>query len=51
MENLIFCAVVPVLESLFNKIAGLQAWNFIEKRLQHKFFPVNFAKYLRTAFL
>ena len=25
----------PVLESYFNKVADLQACNFIEKRLQH----------------
>ena len=38
----------PVLESLFNKVAGLQACNFIKKRLQRKCFPVKFAKFLRT---
>ena len=40
----------PVLESLFNKYAGLKACNFIKKRLQHRFFPVKFAKILRTPF-
>ena len=25
----------PVLESLFNKLAGLKAYNFTKKRLQH----------------
>ena len=39
-----------VLEPLFNKVAGLQACNFIKKRLQHKCFPANVAKILRTAF-
>ena len=34
-----------ILESLFNKVAGLQASNFIKKRLQHRCFPV---KFLRT---
>ena len=35
--------------SLFlNKNAGLQSWNFIKKRLQHRFFPVNIMKILRT---
>ena len=34
----------------FNKYAGLKACNFIKKRLQHKFFPVKFAKFLRTPF-
>ena len=38
--------------SLFlNKNVGLQSWNFIKKRLKHKFFPVNISKFLRTAFL
>ena len=31
-----------------NKNAGLQSWNFIKKRLQHRCFPVNIAKFLRT---
>ena len=34
----------------FNKYAGLKACNFIKKRLQHNFFPVKFAKFLRTIF-
>ena len=34
-----------MLESLFNKLAGLQAGNFIKKRLQHRRFPVNFVKF------
>ena len=38
----------PVLESLFNKVAGLQGCNFIRKRLQHRGFPVKFAKFFRT---
>ena len=37
-----------VLESRFNKAAGLKACIFIKKRLQHMCFPVNFAKVLRT---
>ena len=39
----------PVLESLFNKVASLKACNFIKKRLQHRCFPVNIARFLRTA--
>ena len=27
----------PLLESIFKKVAGLQACNFTKKRLQHKF--------------
>ena len=36
--------------SLFNKTAGLKAWNFIKKRLQHKFFSVKFAKLFKNTF-
>ena len=35
----------------FYKVAGLQTCNFIKKRLQHRFFPVNNAKVLRTPIL
>ena len=34
-----------------NKNAGLQACNFIKKRLQHRCFLVNIAKFLRTPIL
>ena len=34
-----------MLESLFNKVAGLQ---FFKKRPQHRFFPANIAKFFRT---
>ena len=40
-----------MLESLPNKVTGLKAGNFIKKRLQHRHFPVNIAKFVRTAFL
>ena len=39
-----------MLKSLFNKVKGLQAFNFIKKRLQHKCLPVNIAKFLRAGF-
>ena len=39
-----------MLETLFNKVAELKACNFIKKRLQHRYFPVNIAKLLRAAF-
>ena len=39
-----------MLESLFDKVAGLKACNFIKKRLQHKCLAVNIAKFLRTYF-
>ena len=38
----------------FNKAAGLQAWRpafLLKKRFQHRYFPVNIAKFLRTAVL
>ena len=41
----------PVLESHFNKISDLKARIFTKKRLQHRCFPVNTAKFSRTAFL
>ena len=41
----------PVLESLFSKVASLEACNFIKKRLQHRCFPVNIAKFLRKFYL
>ena len=33
-----------VLDSFVNKVAGLQDWHFIEKKLQHRPFPVVFAR-------
>ena len=36
----------PVLESLFNKVSGLKACNFIKKRIQHSCFPLKFARFL-----
>ena len=35
----------------FNKSAGLQAGKFIIKRLQHRYFPVNTTKFVKTYFL
>ena len=40
----------PVLESFFNNVSGPQVCNFINKKLQHRCFPVNIAKFLRTTF-
>ena len=39
-----------VLESLLNKVAGLEARKSVKRRLQHWCFPVNIVKFLRTAF-
>ena len=35
----------------FNKITGLRTATLLKKRLLHRCFPVNFAKFLRTPFL
>ena len=36
---------------LFNKVAGLRPATLLKKRLWHRCFPLNFAKFLRTPFL
>ena len=41
----------PVLESLFNKVADLQACNVLKKRLQYRCFPINLVKSLRAPIL
>ena len=40
-----------MLEPVFNKVEGLKTCNFIKKLLQHRHFPVKFAKFLRTLIL
>ena len=40
-----------MLESLYNKVTGMKACNFIKKRFQHMCFPVNITKFLRRVFL
>ena len=40
-----------VVETLFYNVAGIQACNFIKKRLKHRCFPVNIAKFSRTPIL
>ena len=47
----IFTGKTPVLESLFNKAAGLQGFNFIKKKFRQGCFPVNIAKFLKTPIL
>ena len=42
-ENI--CAIV-----FFNKVASLRPATLLKKRLWHMYFPVNFAKFLRTSF-
>ena len=39
-----------MLESLFNKVTGLSACNFIKKRFQHLCFPVNISKFFKNDF-
>ena len=46
----VFTGKTPVLQSLFNKVASLQACNFIKKRLQRKCFPVKLAKFQKHLF-
>ena len=41
----IFTDKKPVLEPPFNKVGGLKACRFIKKRLEHRCFPVNIAKF------
>ena len=36
-----------MLESFFNKVAGLRTFNFIKKKFQRSCFPWKFAKFLR----
>ena len=35
----------------FIKVAGLRSATLLKKKLWHRFFPMNFAKFLRTPFL
>ena len=37
-----------MLESFFNKVAGMRAFKFIKKKCQRSCFPVKFAKFFRT---
>ena len=39
-----------MLESLFHKVAGLQACNYIKKRLQQKCFLANIAKNFKNTY-
>ena len=35
----------------FDKFAGLRPTTLVKERLWHRFFPVNFVKFLKTPFL
>ena len=39
-----------LLESLFNRVTVLRPCNFIKKKLQHRWFSLKFAKFLRSPF-
>ena len=45
------CLETSLLESLFNNVADLKAWNFIKKRLRHRCFPVNFMQFFKKPYL
>ena len=48
----VFLETLHLCQSLFfNKVAGLRPAALLKKRLWHRCFPVNFAKFLRTTFL
>ena len=38
-----------MLESLFNKVTGLKACIFIKNEIEHSCFPMNIARFLKTA--
>ena len=40
----------PVLETLFDNVAGPQPCNLFKKRLQHRWLPVKYAKFLEHLF-
>ena len=48
-----FCKIfrkTPVRVSFLNKVAGLRRATLLKKRLWHRCFPVNFAKFVATPF-
>ena len=51
LENFTIFTGKYVCSSFSNTMAGLQACNFIKKRLQCRCFPANIAKFLRTSVL
>ena len=46
-----FTGKTPVSEYFFNKVAELRPATLLKKRPRHNYFPVSFAKFLRTSFL
>ena len=41
----------PMLESVFNKIVGVQVYNFIKRRLQHSCFSCEHSEMFKNTFL
>ena len=50
LKNFVNITRKHMCRSFFDKVTGLQNCNFIKKSLQHRCFPVKFAKFLRTPF-
>ena len=51
LRNLTKLTGKQMCQSLFvNKVAGLKSAVLLKKRLWHKYFPVNFTKFLSTPF-
>ena len=48
---MLFLKIAPVLEFVCNNVGDLQTSSFINKRLQHRSFPVNIAESFRTPIL
>ena len=40
-----------LLESFLNNVAGFNAWNFIKRRLWHRYLPVNFLQFFKKPYL
>ena len=40
-----------LLESFLNNVAGFNAWNFIKRRLWHRYLPVNFLQFFKQPYL
>ena len=51
LKNLQYVQKKPTMKSLFNKLAGLTACNFIKKRLQRRCFPVNIEIFKSSFFI
>ena len=51
LKNFAIFTGIQLSEYLFDKVVGLQACNFIRKRLQYRCFSVNILKFLTTPIL